>query len=159
MPQFSDPLIGAAETARPAGRRPARVGTVHLLEVGRQGGPTDLISVGTLADSVAYLRRRTGRPDVAALARLAWAGGRVQIGALRVRGWTRRTTALACPHCGQPVYPRAVSCRDELEEAGLSRALPPGRRVSALGLVFPAAECPTCLENVTFPNPFPEVRP
>lgn len=126
----------------------------HLLEVGRPGGPTDRLSVDTLADAAAYLRRRTGRPDAGILAGLAWAGGQVQIGTLRVRGWTRLNAPLPCPHCGQLAYPRAVTCRDELDEAGLAGVLPPDAQVATLGLVFPAAECPACFENVTFPSPW-----
>ncbi|PNY81392.1 hypothetical protein [Deinococcus koreensis] len=124
--------------------------TTHVLEVGRAPATPTRVEADTLEAATRYIERRTGRPDAALLAALAWHGAQVQVGRLLVRGWTRSDQARPCPHCGEQVWARAVTCAEEAELAGLEAWGDATTAWTELGLVFPSAACDICGENLTF---------
>ena len=104
----------------------------------------------SLEAAASYIARRTGREDALVIARIVWNGGSVRVGTLTVRGWSRSDQGRTCPQCGQQVYARAVTCAEEAEEAGLAEGRRPDTAWAGLGLVFPAAACEFCGENLAF---------
>ena len=120
---------------------------IHVLEVGRAPAIPARLEAESLEAAASYIARRTGREDALVLARIAWNGGSVRVGTLTVRGWSRSDQSRACPHCGQQVYARAVTCA---EEAGMAEGHRPDTAWASLELVFPAAACWFCGENLTF---------
>jgi hypothetical protein len=145
----------------------------HILEVGRAPAMPTRLEAPSIEAAALYLARRTGRADAALLARIAWYGGQVQIGLLTVRGWARSDLVCSCPHCGQQVYARAVTCAEEAEEAGLAAWVSPHHggadslraNIDWAGLnwVYPTASCEFCGDNLTFscrresPSPGPTI--
>lgn len=123
---------------------------IHVLEVGRAPAIPARLEAESLDAAACYIARRTGREDALTLARIAWNGGSVQVGMLTVRGWSRSDQGRSCPHCGQQVYARAVTCAEEAEQAGLAEGHRPDTAWASLELVFPAAACEFCGENLVF---------
>lgn len=106
---------------------------IHVLEVGRAPAMPARLEAESLEATASYIARRTGREDALVLSGIAWNGGSVRVVTLTVRGWSHSDQGRACPHCGQQVYVRAVTCAEEAEEAGLAEGHRPDIAWVSLG--------------------------